>query len=208
VTATYGGISKSAPLGLTPVSVASVVFTPVLFIGSATVTGTVTLEAPAGPGNLTAALSSTHPSILRPEATVVIPAGSTSQTFTMESGAVSAVTKPTVTAALNGRSKTAIVTVNPIPPKSLSVSPSSVKGGTSTTATVQLEFPAGPGPITVSLSSSKPSAASVPATVTIPAGQSSATVTVTTFPVAANTLVTLKATANAVFKTTALTVTK
>ncbi|GIG23640.1 hypothetical protein Cch01nite_43640 [Cellulomonas chitinilytica] len=61
---------------------------------------------------------------------------------------------------------------------SLSIDPDSVRGGESTTGTVDLGF-ADPTPTVVRLFSSNPSTAQVPASITIPAGQTSGTFTIT-----------------------------
>lgn len=90
---------------------------------------------------------------------------------------------------------------------SLTVSPASVKGGVSATATVTLTAPAPTGGIVVSLASNG-SAASVPSTVTVPAGQTSAGFTITTQRVKKTTTVTLTAAYNSVTRNASLSVTK
>jgi hypothetical protein len=61
---------------------------------------------------------------------------------------------------------------------SLTINPDSVRGGESTTGTVELGF-ADPGPTVVRLFSSFPSAAQVPVSITIPAGQTTGDFTIT-----------------------------
>jgi hypothetical protein len=75
------------------------------------------------------------------------------------------------------------VTLKVVRPKlaSVSVSPSTVQGGTNSVLTVTLQAPAPVGGVVVNLKSFQANQASVPTTVTIPAGSTSATVTVTTF---------------------------
>jgi uncharacterized repeat protein (TIGR03803 family) len=65
----------------------------------------------------------------------------------------------------------------------LTLAPSSVVGGQSSTGTVTLGGPAASGGAVVALSSSSSSLASVPATVTVPAGATSASFVVSTQPV-------------------------
>ena len=89
---------------------------------------------------------------------------------------------------------------------SVSLSPSSVTGGTSSTGTVTLSGPATGGGITVGPTSSNTSAAQVPSTVTVPSGSSSATFTVTTSTVMTATPVTITANFNGT-QTATLTVT-
>jgi Bacterial Ig domain len=76
---------------------------------------------------------------------------------------------------------------------SLTLNPSGVTGGNSSTGTVTLSNPASNGAVSVTLSSSNTTVASVPASVTVPAGATSATFTVTTFPVAFSTSVNISA---------------
>lgn len=87
----------------------------------------------------------------------------------------------------------------------LSVSPTSVAGGTAAQGTVTLSAAAPSGGALVTLSSSN-TVASVPASVTIPAGATSATFAVTTTSVSASTSSTLTATWGGVSRTATLTV--
>jgi hypothetical protein len=98
-------------------------------------------------------------------------------------------------------------TSGPAALSAVSVSPTSVTGGTSAQGTVTLTAAAPAGGAVVSLSSSNPGAAGVPASVTIAAAATSATFAVTTSSVTANTPVTLTATYNGTSTTATLTVT-
>ena len=89
---------------------------------------------------------------------------------------------------------------------SITVSPTSVNGGTSSTGTVTLSGPAPIGGAVVYLSSSGP-AATVPASVTVTAGASSATFAVSTSAVATSTQVTISGLYGGTTKTAPLTVT-
>jgi hypothetical protein len=89
----------------------------------------------------------------------------------------------------------------------VSVSPTSVVGGTTAQGTITLTGGAPSGGAVVTLSSSNTSVVSVPASVTVAAGASSATFGVNTSAVAANTGVTITATYGGVSRTTTLTVT-
>jgi peptidoglycan/xylan/chitin deacetylase (PgdA/CDA1 family) len=90
---------------------------------------------------------------------------------------------------------------------SVSVSPSTVVGGNTSSGTVRLDGPAPSGGEVVTLSSSNASVASVPASVTVLSGNTSATFTVTTRPVSSLTSFTISARYAGVTKTTILTVT-
>src|SRR5467141_72880 len=89
---------------------------------------------------------------------------------------------------------------------SLSLNPTSVTGGNSSTGTVTLSGAAPAGGAQVALSSNN-GAASVPSSVAVPAGATSATFTVSTSPVAASTTVAISAGYGGVTKTASLTVT-
>jgi hypothetical protein len=89
---------------------------------------------------------------------------------------------------------------------SVSLSPTSTKGGTVTTAHRAYLTGAAAAPITVTLTSSNPAVASVPAAVTVPTGGTFAPFSVTTAAVSAPTVVTITSTAGGVSKTANLTV--
>ncbi len=88
---------------------------------------------------------------------------------------------------------------------SLTISPSSVTGGTSATGTVTLDNPAPSGGATVSLASDN-AAATVPASVSIAAGANSATFPITTTAVTAQATANITASYSGVSKSAALTV--
>jgi hypothetical protein len=90
---------------------------------------------------------------------------------------------------------------------SLSLNPTSVTGGNSSTGTVTLSGPAPTGGAQVTLSSSNTTAASVPSSVTVAAGATSATFTVSTSAVAASTSVTISAAYGGATRSASLTVT-
>ena len=89
----------------------------------------------------------------------------------------------------------------------VSVSPSSVVGGSTAQGTITLTSGAPTGGALVSLSSANPAVAAVPSSVTVSAGASSVTFNVTTSAVTVNTSVGITATYNGVSRTTTLTVT-
>ena len=89
---------------------------------------------------------------------------------------------------------------------SLSLNPTSVVGGNSSTGTVTLTAPAPSGGFVVNLSSSNTSVATVPSSVTVPAGTTSANFTVATNSVSSATSVTITAAAGGITRTATLTV--
>jgi hypothetical protein len=89
----------------------------------------------------------------------------------------------------------------------LSLNPTSVTGGNSSTGTVTLSGPAPTGGAQVMLSGSNTTAANVPSSVTVAAGATSTTFTVSTSAVTASTTVSISASYAGVSRSTSLTVT-
>jgi hypothetical protein len=90
----------------------------------------------------------------------------------------------------------------------LSLLPSSLKGGTTSKLTIKLTGKAAVGGVLVTLTSSNTVVAQIPASVTIPAGSDTVDVNIQTAAVAATTNVTLTAKTGTVAKTAVLTVNK
>jgi trimeric autotransporter adhesin len=204
LTATLGHTTESAAVTLLPPLALTLDASAV--VGGNPVSGTVTLAEPAPVGGATVTLNSGNAAVRVPP--VAIPAGQTSQTFTLTTSAVTAAQTVSITATYAGASQTVSLTVNPpaaVTLSSLTISPNQVTGGSNTQATVTLTGPAGMGGVRVDLQSSKVlTAAASPNFAIIPLGQSSVVFTITTsrFPG----VVTFTATAGGVSKTANLTV--
>lgn len=146
--------------------------------GGNSVTGTVTLAfAPAADTIVT--LSSSVPTKAGVPGTVTVSVGQTTATFTVATSAVTVDTPITISATLNGVTKTASLVVTPTKLLSLTISPTIVAGGKSATGTVKLSKLAPAGGWLIGLSSTN-TAASVPASVLVAAGSSSARFTIAT----------------------------
>jgi hypothetical protein len=207
ITATFGGVSKTATVTVNPVALSTVSLSPATVTGGTNSTGTVTLNGSAPTGGTVVTLSSSNTAAATVPASVKVAAGATTATFTATSKAASAATSVTVTATYNGVSKTAALTVNPPAMSSVTVSPSTVKGGTAnSTGTITLTGPAPTGGAVVTLASSNTGAATVPASVTVAANSKTATFTITTKTVTATTSVTITSTYKGVSKAGTLTV--
>jgi hypothetical protein len=169
------------------------------------------MPAPAGGGAVT--LSTDNPSVIQVPPSVTIAEGNSTISFTINTSPV--LTIPTggnVFATAGGITKSIFVTVTPdpnAPPllQGVSLNPSSVPGGTSSTGTVLLNSPAPAGGITATLSTNNV-VAKPPPIVSIPAGQTSANFTVTTSAVTKDTVVTISALVGSASKSATLTVTK
>lgn len=143
-------------------------------------TGTVTLAQPAPQGGTTVNLSSSWPSLVQVPASVTIPQGQRSATFTATSAPSPLV--PADSAAVIAASGVGQNTLTVWPLLSLDiVSPVNIIGGTPTTGTVELNAPAPKGGAVVSLSGDN--FVKVPASVTVPEGAITANFTIGSFNV-------------------------
>jgi len=114
ISASYGGVTKATTFTVTPASapaLASVALTSTSIVGGTSTTGRATLTAPAGSGGAVVTLRSSNPTLVGAPASVVVPAGATSATFTV----TTTVTKRNATAAVYATyasvTKTASLTV-------------------------------------------------------------------------------------------------
>ena len=168
-------------------------------IGGNSGRASVALVIPAPAGGGTVSLTTDNPSIIHVPASVTIPAGNSATSFTIGTSPVSGLpTGGNVFATAGGVTKSIFVNVSAdpnAPPllQSMTITPTSVRGGTNAAGTVFLSAPAPAGGISVTLATSNPNAARVPGIVNVPGGQTSASFTVTTFAVGNNTLVTITA---------------
>jgi len=159
---------------------------PTTVSAGAKATGTVTLSAAAGSGGDVINLSSSNPSTVSVPASITIPAGSKTGSFSIATTSSSSNYTAKVTAAYSGQSGSAtlIVTVDSV--SGLTLNPTSLLGGQSSTGTVHLSTAAPTGGWLVSLASNNPSLVGVPSSVTVGAGATTATFPISTKPYAEN----------------------
>ena len=208
ISATYNGVTKTAVLTDNPVALLSVTLSPTTVVGGVSTTlNKVNLNGPAPAGGISINLTSSNPGVSVPTSVTVAAGATSSPYFTITTSAVAAQTVATISASYNGVTKTANLTVNPVSLLSITLSPTSVTGGVSTTLNrVTLTGPATGSGITVNLASSNPGV-TAPASVTVVAGATSSPYfKITTSAVAAQTVVTISASYNGVTKTANLTV--
>jgi len=200
ISASYSGLTKTTKFGVgTSVLVHSISASPGSVTGGASSTGTVTLNT-AAPTDLVINLNSTS-SLVTVPASVTIPAGQSSATFGISTAGTLTATTSTLTASLAGKTVSCGFGVGASTLlRSISASPGTLTGGQGSVGTVTLTANAPAGGAVISLSASS-GAVQVPATVTVPAGSLSTTFSVMTTPVAANTSVTLTASAAGISKT-------
>ena len=168
-------------------------------IGGHSGRATVGLVIPAPAGGGVVSLTTDNPSVIHVPANVTITQGNSTNSFDIGTSTVSGLpTGGNVFASAGGVTKSIFVNVSAdpnAPPllQSMTISPTSVRGGTNATGTVFLSSPAPAGGIFVTLATSNSSVATVPGIVNVPGGQTSASFTVTTFAVGNNTSVTITA---------------
>lgn len=179
---------------------------PSTVVGGVNATGTVTLSSPAPSGGTVVSLSSANTAAATVPASVTVPAGASSATFTVASKPVASTVTFNLSASYRGVTRMASLTVQAPELSALTLTPSSVPGGCKTsTGKVTLTGKAPAGGVLVTLTNNNP-AATVPASVTVPAGANSASFTINTAEVTANQTGTVAATRGGVSKSGTLTV--
>jgi uncharacterized repeat protein (TIGR03803 family) len=160
-------------------TLSSLTFSPASIPNGGSTTGTVTLSGAAPSGGSVVSLTGGYPYVDVP-GTVTVPAGSTSVTFTATAHSFTNANTPvTITATLANSSVQGTLTeTDGVAVRSISFRPSTVAGGTSTTATVTLvsAAPAGGNQVYVQPSQAiggDPDPPVQTVTVTVPAGQTS-----------------------------------
>jgi hypothetical protein len=168
-------------------------------IGGHSGRASVALVIPAPAGGGIVSLTTDNPSVIQVPASVTIPEGNSATSFAIGTSPVTGLpTGGNVFASAGGVTKSIFVNVSPdpnAPPllQSMTISPTTVPGGTNATGTVFLSAPAPAGGISVTLATSNFNVARVPGVVDVPGGQTSASFTVTTFAVGNNTSITITA---------------
>ncbi len=179
ISALYGGTTLTQTLTINPwLNALSLSSSRV--VGGNPVTGTITLNAPAPSGGLPVTITASDPSVtVSSGGTVTVPAGSNTQTFTLATSTVTAGTSVTIAATYSSLTLTQNLYVQPLL-SSLSLSPPTVTGGSSSTGTITLNGPAPAGGVSISLSSGNTAVATVPTSVAVAAGATSVQFPVTT----------------------------
>jgi len=216
---------REATLTVKAPSVSRLDVAPASVAYGASAIGTVTLNGPAPTGGAAVAVASSITNVAQVTSPVMVPEGMTTAMFTITTGpdnSGSGGTAPTpkppagggagvtvisISATLNGVTKSKNLTVISPVLASVTLNPAAVKGGTSTTATVTLTAPAPAGGLLVTLTSDKPGAAAS-TSVTVLEGATSASTSITTFAVSGKTTVKITGEGGGVTKTATLTVNK
>jgi len=137
LTNTTGGVPP-------PIGVASLSLNPTTVTGGNSSTGTVTLTAVA-PAATTVAVTSNNAAAIVP-VSVIVPAGSQSRSFSVNTTQVPATTSAIITASLNNTSRSATLTINP------------AAGGTDTVTITRAEYDSGQRRLRVEATSTRSTA--------------------------------------------------
>ena len=183
LTARYGGVSKTASLSIVTATLTGFSILPNSVIQGGNTTGTVTLNANAGPTGNVITIAGTGPAVL--PATVTVPAGGRSKTFNISTASVTATVTEHITATFGTTVQNQTLTIAPGVLASLALNPTTVIGGSPSTGTVTLGTAAGAGGAAVNLIGSV--AGTVPATASVAASAISANFTITTKAVTVST---------------------
>jgi hypothetical protein len=166
----------------------------------------VQLSGAVSANGATINLTSSNPAAAPVPATITMPGNTAFTQFQMQAGQVTTSTPVTVTATLNSGSASATFNVLPPSLKSLSISPSTISGGTQPQGTVMLNGEAPAGGAVVTLSSDN-AAVSPPAQVTVAPGNFSVSFGIPTSTVTTSTTATITANWNGVSTQAPLTLT-
>jgi uncharacterized protein (TIGR03437 family) len=183
ITAQGNGATQTASLEIDPVNslqLNSFLVTPASVQGGRAASATVTLSGASPSGGAAVQVSSDN-SAAEPPATVAIPFGSNSATFSVPTPTVTATQTATMTASYGRSNKTAQLTVVPV--LQLTLKNNAVVGGNSVNGTVTLGEAAPVAGVTLTVQCDNRTVAQPPLTVTILSGQTSVAFTVTTVPV-------------------------
>lgn len=112
ISAAFAGRLRYDDLALTPVPIDKVTFESKTVSRGSSVTGTVRLECPAGPGDVTVTLRSGKPGQASPDAAAVsVPRGATTAHFTVTAGVAAKLTRVAIHATGGGVTKHATLTI-------------------------------------------------------------------------------------------------
>lgn len=116
ISATYAGVTKLATLTVDPPAppqLASLALVPTGVRGGGSVQGRVALSAAAAAGGASVRLSASNGAVVSLPAAVVVPAGATSATFTVQTAATLKPRRVAIYASYAGATKKATLTVQP-----------------------------------------------------------------------------------------------
>ncbi len=188
-------------------SLTGILVSPSTVTGGASATGTVAISAKAPTGGFSVALASLRPSLVSVPASIKIPSGATTAQFAVKTAPNKESFTAIITAKAANVSKSFTLAVKDDSIAALTLSPSTLAGGSFGTGTLSLYTPAPAGGWTVSLTSANSAYVQVPKTVSFAAGATSATFKIVTEKYKATIADLITASDSASQKTATLTVT-
>ncbi|MCW5979247.1 MAG: peptidoglycan DD-metalloendopeptidase family protein [Bryobacteraceae bacterium] len=201
-------VSDNVELGAPPAQQLSITLSPQTVVGSLTTkANTVALPSAAPSGGAVVTLASSDATRASVPASVTIPAGGKSTTFSIAVNGDSSASIPvTISASRGGSTATAVLTVSPPEMVAVALASSVVGGGNPLPGNEVTLSGASGGSFQVALTSSKPAVAQVPASVQIASGKNAGQFEITTSTVTAETSVTIQAAGGGMTKSSTLTV--
>jgi hypothetical protein len=182
----YGSWSAVSSFTTSGPTLASITVSPSTVTGGSSATVTVTLNGPAPQSGAQVSLTTTNNSAFPAPTNVVISAGITTASISVQAGAVTTSTTVTVTGTYNSSGVSEVVTVSPTSGSvflsSFTITPATIVGGFVTQGNVFLTGPAPAGGAVVNLSSNNNQFVQVPRSlsVTVQPGYNSAGFPITT----------------------------
>jgi probable HAF family extracellular repeat protein len=206
IMASFGSDARGASTTVKATNLKSYSLTPANFYGGGILTGKVALNGVAPAGGATVTFTTGNSSIVPVPASIVIPAGESLGSYAVSTNGVANDTVVALGASYGGVTKTVNLTVRAAVLSAVTLKPSSVASGKTTTVSVTLLGKAAAGGKVVNLAAADASLLSLPASVTVPEGSSTASVVGTAATVSNNTTVAVNATASGVTKSATLTI--
>jgi len=188
--ATIGSVSTTKSFTVSPSSLHSLDGMPFRQNGGVPFGAIVMLNGQAPAGGAVVSLSSSSPAA-HPPASVTVPAGVESVSFTVPTNQVSADTPVTITASWRGASVQATTTLTPQPaPTSITLEPATTSGSSGSFGRVTAADPRD-ADVSFSLSTSRPDLVTIPNSVTVPQFAAAGGFNIGTSPVSTKTPVTI-----------------
>lgn len=165
-------VFSTSPTSLPPGLLASVTFPGALQLGSAPVTGTVNLaSAQSAPVSVGLVVQTGGGAVASLPASVTVPAGSTSASFSVGTNVVAALTGVQVKATLGSTTQVGGFTVRPPGARSLGFAPGVIAPGAASGGYLVMEAPVAQATVVnLSVIQADPSWLTIPSSVTVPAG--------------------------------------
>ena len=186
ITATVGQDSKKVTVTVEAPALESITLLPRSLAGGDSSAATVSLTGTAPSGGVVVQLKSSSTAATVPSL-VTIPAGQSSVSFPIATLGVTKFASATISATALKATKTATLSISPAILAGISLAPSTVVGGNSTSLRVYLTGVAPASGFSVTLSSTNPTIADLTGVLTVPAGATTAGILLTTNSVSADT---------------------